>query len=202
MEVVMASIEEKIQKFSAFVLDDAQKQRDEMINSLEKEKKERIDNKEFELLSNAYSDIQVSLAKTKRENNERILKHEMELKKQLILERETMIHNIFTDVMNKITDFIGSTEYKEWLIEKVKTAAQEVGLGEKVVTVTNSDFRYKPQIEALSTDMEVIGAEDDALIGGVKMFNRTKQIAVDYSILSLLEQEHEDFLQKSGLSIE
>lgn len=198
----MANIEEKIQKFSAFVLEDATKQRDEMLRQLEQQKKEKIDHKELELLSAAYGEIQDTVAKSRRENNERVLKIEMDLKKQLILERETMINEVFDQVGQKITAYIHTPAYKDWLIKKVKTALDEVGKGRKTIYLTTADMQYKADLEREFDQITVQAADEDDFVGGIKVLNHDRQVSVDYSIGGLIAEEKRRFLQTSGLNID
>lgn len=196
----MANIEEKLNQFSTFVLKDAAMQRDEMMKRFEQEKKRRVDKEENELLSDAYADIQSAIEKCRRENNERVLKIEMERKKQLIRAREQMIDDIFSRVRIKLDDFISSEEYGAWLVRCVDMAIEEFGAGKTTVYLTKADMQYEALIKRKYSDISVEQADSD-FIGGLCAFHEEKQIFLDYSIKTMLGEKRESFLQKSRLSI-
>lgn len=196
----MANIEQKLNQFSSFVLKDAAKQRDHIMKQFENEKKRRIDGKETELLSDAYQDIQSTIASSRRDNNERVLKVEMELKKELLLKREKMIDDVFLRVNKRFNEFIQSKEYEKWLATRVQGALQELGEGKKTVYLTPADMQYSTTLQKKFPSAEFRQSDED-FIGGVKAFNENKQISIDTSIGTMLAEAREKFLQRSGLGI-
>jgi vacuolar-type H+-ATPase subunit E/Vma4 len=198
----MPSLEEKLQSFSAIVLEEANRQKQQKLSELEEEKNRLIDEKETELLSDAYEDIQKSVIKSRRENSERVLKVETEMKKELIMQREKIIDRVFDDVKKKLIEFTQSNEYEKWLIKRTAAAADEVGEGAKEVTVTAKDIRFKDTLEKSIKDITVVSdnGEND-FIGGVTIINKDKNICVNYSISDMLAEKRISFLQESGLSI-
>lgn len=196
----MANIETKLNKFSAFVLEDALKQRDAMVDKFEKEKKQRIDKKEMELLTEAYSDIRGAIESARRENNERVLKVEMDMKKELIIKREQIIDEVFSKVRAKVDEYIKSPEYEKWLIDKLSEASGELGEGKKTVYLNETDMAYEAEVRKEFAGVEVKQSDDD-IIGGFTAFNEDRRVFADYSLSSALADAKESFLQTSGMGI-
>lgn len=196
----MPGIEEKLQSFSAIVLENANKQNEKKRAELEKEKDKLIDEKETELLEDAYEDIQKSVIQSRRENSERILKAEMDMKKELIMQREQIIDKVFDDVEQKLMEFAASPEYECWLVKRAAAAAAEIGEGSKDVYVSNKDIKFKSALEKGVGGIKVCGTDED-FIGGVRVINTDKNICVNYSMKDMLEEKRGTFLRESGLSI-
>ncbi len=196
----MPALEEKLKSFSAIVLDEANKQKEQKLSALEKEKNRCIDEKETELLTDAYEDIQKSVMRSRRENSERVLKVETEMKKELIMLREKIIDNVFDEVQKKLSDFTDSAEYEKWLIDRTKAACDEVGAGSREVYVSKKDIKFKDILEKSIDGISVMCTDDD-FIGGASVTNKDRNICVNYSMRDMLEEKRASFLQESGLSI-
>jgi vacuolar-type H+-ATPase subunit E/Vma4 len=197
----MALVEEKLAHFSKFVLADANEKRESMLAEVEKERKKAKETREMECLSEAYSDIQKAVSKSSRENNERVLKVEMELKKALILKREAIIEEVFSEVEEKIKAFLKSPDYEAWLLARARQAAEEVGGGDVLVYVMPEDMKYVQALKKELGNVEIEAGEDNSFLGGVKIYNRDKKVFADYSMQERLEAEKRSFLQTSGLVI-
>ena len=198
----MPDIEEKLKSFAAIVMEDAEKQRKERLAELEKKKKKRIERKENEILADAYEQIQQAVARKKRENGERALKIETEVKKELILFREEIIDRVFSKVHEKLVEFTSSADYQSWLVKRTIKASVEVGKGKKVIYLSSGDMKFKEAIEKCAPEAEVICDSDgEDFIGGVKVFNSDKNLFVNYSIKDMLDEKRSVFLQESGMSI-
>ncbi|MCX7715100.1 MAG: V-type ATP synthase subunit E [Clostridia bacterium] len=195
----MASVEDKLTSFSAFVLQEAKEQSSRVIEEIEYKKNEIVDKKELELLTDAYERIQKMVSKYSRENNERVLKVEMGFRKELLVKREQIMNEVFSEVIKKINEYVDSPDYKNWLVKKIESACAEVGEGNKIVYITEKDSRYRQEIEKDNVVVNTV-CEDDFL-GGARVYNSDKKIFADYSIKQMLEDEKHNFLKISGLAL-
>ena len=125
----MDSLAEKIADFTNMVIGEAGRKRDALMQEMDKEKAERLEKLRREIEADAESEMKRKTENIKKENNERILKTETELKKQLLIKREGMVEEIMNEVRKKLDDFIKSDKYGKWLEERVKKAVLEVGEG-------------------------------------------------------------------------
>lgn len=197
----MASIEDKLAGFSALVLDEANKKCAEIVSQNEKRKKREMDSRENEYLYDAYAEIQRAVSKHSKENNERVLKVEMTLKKELLLRREQIIDEVFGEVIEKFKEFTKTEKYKKWLLEKLVSACEEVGKGKKTVYVTAEDMKYKAELEAELDTVTVKQSDDAELLGGAWVYNDDRRVFMDLSVKQMLEEQKHLFLQTSGLTV-
>ncbi|MGN0148676.1 MAG: V-type ATP synthase subunit E [Clostridia bacterium] len=198
----MDNLTEKLNTFTSLVLKDASDKREQILKSVEREHKERLTEKENEFLEEAYEEIQQAVSDAKKYSNEKVLHEELDAKKQLLLAREKIISEVMEAATAKLKQFIAGDKYEAWLIGKIEKALFEVGKGAKTVYISSNDLQYKEKIEQLDmTKITVEAAEDRDFLGGAKIYNTDRKIAVDYSFKEMLSEQKSIFLQSSGLTL-
>ena len=197
------NLTEKLNTFTSLVLKDAEEKREQLLKSVEKEYTERIDEKETELLQGAYENIQQSIQDAHKSANERILHAEMDSKKKLILRREEIINEVMQLSKEKLVEFKKSAKYEKWLLDKIEKALFEVGKGSKIVYISPDDLKFKEKIEQIPemSRLTVEAASERDFIGGAKIYNKDRKVAVDYSFKEMLTEQKQKFLQSSGLAL-
>lgn len=193
----MPDLEKKLELFSRTILNEAEAQKEKSIQELERKKISIIKEKELEFLNSAYEDIQSTISKISKENNEYVLKVEMELKKDIIKKREDIIENIFKDVMTKLESFIASPDYLNWLIAEAKKAVAEIGNG--TLNITLQDKKYIDILKSEFPDCKINVYPDNEIIGGV--IAEVGNLLSNHSIKESFETQRQNFLRTSGLSI-
>ena len=188
------NLTEKLNTFTSLVLKDAEQKREKLLENVQKEYSERIDAKENELLQGAYENIQQNIQSAQKSANERVLHAELDSKKKLIMRREEIIDDVMKLSRAKIVEFIESDKYEEWLLSKIEKALFEVGKGSKTIYISSDDIKLKEKIT-----VEASGEKD--FLGGAKILNTDRKVAVDYSFKEMLSEEKQKFLQSSGLAL-
>lgn len=199
----MENLTEKLNIFSELVLRDAAQKRDELIEAVENERSERLTKKENEFLQRAYDEIQSTIAEAKKTSNSKVLQAELDAKKQLLIKREQIINDVMDAAEKKLREFQSGADYEKWLMDLVNKSFFEVGKGAKTVYIASEDLKYKPRIESIidTAKITVEPAEEHDFLGGVKVYNSDRRVAVDYSFREMLAEQKRDFLQKSGLTL-
>ncbi len=194
---------EKLNTFTSLVLQDAEEKREKLLKSVEKEYTEKLDEKETELLQSAYENIQQNISDARKDANARVLHAEMDSKKKLILRREEIIDEVMAASREKITEFAKSDKYEEWLLAKIEKALFELGKGAKTVYISADDIKLKEKIEQIpdTARLTVEASDERDFIGGAKVLNTDRKVAVDYSFKEMLAEQKQLFLQSSGLAL-
>ena len=101
----------------------------------------------------------------------------------------------------KIVEFIESDKYEEWLLSKIEKALFEVGKGSKTIYISSDDIKLKEKIEQIpdTSRITVEASGEKDFLGGTKVLNTDRKVAVDYSFKEMLSEEKQKFLQSSGL---
>lgn len=197
------NLTEKLNTFTSLVLKDAEQKREKLLENVQKEYSERIDAKENELLQGAYENIQQNIQSVQKSANERVLHAELDSKKKLIMRREEIIDDVMKLSRAKIVEFIESDKYEEWLLSKIEKALFEVGKGSKTIYISSDDIKLKEKIEQIpdTSRITVEASGEKDFLGGAKILNTDRKVAVDYSFKEMLSEEKQKFLQSSGLAL-
>ena len=197
------NLTEKLNTFTSLVLKDAEQKREKLLENVQKEYSERIDAKENELLQCAYENIQQNIQSAQKSANERVLHAELDSKKKLIMRREEIIDDVMKLSRAKIVEFIESDKYEEWLLSKIEKALFEVGKGSKTIYISSDDIKLKEKIEQIpdTSRITVEASGEKDFLGGAKILNTDRKVAVDYSFKEMLSEEKQKFLQSSGLAL-
>ena len=197
------NLTEKLNTFTSLVLKDAEQKREKLLENVQKEYSERIDAKENELLQGAYENIQQNIKSAQKSANERVLHAELDSKKKLIMRREEIIDDVMKLSRAKIVEFIESDKYEEWLLSKIEKALFEVGKGSKTIYISSDDIKLKEKIEQIpdTSRITVEASGEKDFLGGTKVLNTDRKVAVDYSFKEMLSEEKQKFLQSSGLAL-
>lgn len=199
----MDNLTEKLNTFTSLVLNDASKKREQLLELVEREHKERLTQKENEFLQEAYEEIQRAVSDAKKHSNEKVLHEELDAKKKLLSAREKIISEVMTAAADRLKEFVSGNDYEAWLINKIEKALFEVGKGSKTVYISSNDLKYKDKIEKLDSTARITveAAGDRDFLGGAKIYNTDRKVAVDYSFKEMLSEQKRSFLQNSGLTL-
>lgn len=191
-----SSMEEKLGVFSKTLLNEAHKISDETEDKINKIITEKTEKKKDEFLEDAYRTIQGGIAKIRREESERVLRAENDMKREILKCREEIIDKVFSEAAEKLSSFAESDKYPEYFKKKLSEALLKTGEGEKVIYALERDLPL-----AKESGFAVEAVSDQSFMGGVRVLNKDKGIIADYSFGEALSEEKSGFLQKSGLSI-
>lgn len=124
-------------------------------------------------------------------------------RKKLIMRREEIIDDVMKLSRAKIVEFIESDKYEEWLLSKIEKALFEVGKGSKTIYISSDDIKLKEKIEQIpdTSRITVEASGEKDFLGGAKILNTDRKVAVDYSFKEMLSEEKQKFLQSSGLAL-
>ena len=115
--------------------------------------------------------------------------------KKLVEKREEYVNTIFTEVKNKLVEFVNSSNYLEYLTSHVKAVSDEYQMTDCVLCVRKEDLKY-----AYALPIEVEEGQQIQL-GGFIIENKTTNVVVDESLDSNLEAQKDWFYKTSGLMI-
>ncbi len=202
----MNNVDDKLEKFTRTVMMEVTQKRAEILKKAEQDKSKAYEQKELDFLETAYECIQMEIRNARKEKHEEISRAVMERKRILFQKRSEIIEEVFSDLENEIVAFIKSQDYEAFLLDRVKKGCTTVGIGEILVYLNAPDMKLAKHIkEKIAKELDItIHVEEEVqdIMGGCKVLNKTKNIIVDYSILSNIEQQREEFLKISGLVIE
>ena len=119
--------------------------------------------------------------------------------KKLVKKREEYVQTIFTEVKNKLVEFVNGKDYKDYLLTHVKAVSDEYQMTDCVLYVRKDDLKYADDLKkAYALPIEVEEGQQIQL-GGFIIENKATN--VDESLGSNLEAQKDWFYKTSGLMI-
>jgi len=121
--------------------------------------------------------------------------------KKLVEKREEYVQTIFTEVKNKLVEFVNGKDYKDYLLTHVKAVSDEYQMTDCVLYVRKDDLKYADDLKkAYALPIEVEEGQQIQL-GGFIIENKATNVVVDESLDSNLEAQKDWFYKTSGLMI-
>ena len=128
-------------------------------------------------------------------------KASIEASAQLEERLKKFVNTIFTEVKNKLVEFVNSSNYLEYLTSHVKAVSDEYQMTDCVLCVRKEDLKYADDLKkAYALPIEVEEGQQIQL-GGFIIENKTTNVVVDESLDSNLEAQKDWFYKTSGLMI-
>ena len=99
--------------------------------------------------------------------------------KKLVEKREEYVNTIFTEVKNKLVEFVNSSDYFEYLTSHVKAVSDEYQMTDCVLYVRKDDLKYADDLKkAYALPIEVEEGQQIQL-GGFIIENKATNVVVD-----------------------
>ncbi|MDD3809403.1 MAG: V-type ATP synthase subunit E [Erysipelotrichaceae bacterium] len=122
-------------------------------------------------------------------------------RQELINLRDGYVKTVFEGARAKLIDFTNSEKYEEFLLSKVKAAAQNHNFDEAQILVSEKDKKYEAKIlSAYGLKAEVVVSEK-LTIGGFILLNPKTNVVIDNSLSFILDDQMAYFTKNSGLII-
>lgn len=194
-------LEDKLQRFSRHVFEQAYAQRDAMSHSLQQQRdqalaqiRQRCSLAAAAMLERARTDIE-------REANEALSRIQLESKRELTLHRSEIMEKIFEEVRHKLEHFQQGPTYYSWLVSTAREALAKLGEGELELHIDSVDAAHARTLEADCGVPVKLAESSENIQGGVRAVNRTTSVIYSDTFSQRLEDQKNEFLKISGLTI-
>ena len=187
-------------RFSNAIISDAEKKRSNYMQKLKKDNEELIKNKEIEYKAEYEKHIADECAKADNEYGLAISKKRNELKRGLIMRRSEMFDEVFAAVTANISAYAETDEYRKNIVSEFETAVDGIGKGALECAARECDIST---LKASAKAANVTFAEPEgAILGGFTLRNRAANLFTDCTLDAKIAEQKEQFVIKSGLTIE
>lgn len=192
----MATQEQKLSKFIDAINKEAKERREQILRDAKEYSDRELEHAEQEVLTDAYELIQKETALMRNEIGRDLSKKTIDGRKELILKREQMTNQIFERAASGLKEFTQTPEYKGFLLKTAENGAKRLS-GEITLYLRAEDMKFESAVSD-KISCTVVTA-DDIQIGGLRLSDG--QILIDQTLDSRLEEQREDFIKTSGLSL-
>lgn len=194
-------MEDKLQRFSRHVFEQAYAKRDAMSHSLQKQRDEALAQTRRRCALSEAAKLEKSQVDLDRLTNETLSRIQLDAKRELTLHRGEIMEKVFEDVRQKLNQFRQGPTYYPWLVSTARAALEKLGEGKREIYIGSQDAAHA---RALETDcgVPVKLADPSADIqGGIRAVNHTTNTVYSDTFSQRLENQKNEFLKLSGLTL-
>lgn len=185
-------------KFSNAILDEAQKQKNRLLEKVKNENIILIKKQEKCILQQKNIFFTTEVEKLKNEKNLKLSLYNYELKVSLIKMRNKLFTDMFDEIEKKIIEYTKTNLYYSNLRADFFKAKNFIQENIFVVSALNKDINF---LKSLS-DKEFTIEEVKDIIGGFTVTCPQKRIYLDYTLKTILEEEKKLFILNNGFFID
>ncbi len=188
--------EEKLQNFYTASIESAQKDAQALLD----EHKAALDKifQEHQEMKNrqAEAELKAEADKIKRETNKKISAAQLAIKRSLSKKQEDLKEQLFVEVRNKLTAYMDTPDYEQFLYQKCRQA-MEFAAGEEVILyIDQADSIHQHSL------MQKLGVKPELsreiFMGGMRAVIPSKNILIDNSFKTLLADTQARFTFQDG----
>ncbi len=184
-------IKEKLELFNEAVLEIASAQSEAILEEYKKSYQESLDAYEKKKMREQETSERIAEAKIQKEWNRKVSEQAMLQKKRYheIAEQKKKI--LFAEAEEKLKEYQKTEEYKEYLTEKILEAKKFARKEQVIIYLNPTDEEWKMELEQ-KTGCELTISHLD-FEGGIRAVIRSKNVLIDESFSTRLEQVREEY---------
>lgn len=132
----------------------------------------------------------------KQQLNQAMAKTQLELKRQAGKVQEDLKEKVFEEAYALLLDFMKTEAYEDYLIKCIRKAVRFASGDPMVIYINPSDETKRSDLEDASGTRLSISAEN--FTGGIRAVIRSRNILIDYSFKTALQNEYDKFVFTGG----
>jgi len=187
----MITVEDKLDIFRKVVYKEEEKKFQKALEELKKENDNLLEKKKKELEAQRDEIIKRKLALAEREINEKISEEKTKVKEKVLKMRAEILQDFLESLYLKASEFTKTSEYRQYLFDKLDKAILELGDMNFNIYVRESDkdIVNKHLAETYKNRFDKFNIETmpSNLIGGFLIEDQEKTFLIDYSLKTLID---------------
>lgn len=183
--------EEKLQHFYDVSMESAREEAQKALEEYRRALDDMFEEHKKEKEKSAELRLKLETENAKREINKALSAEQLHIKRKLSKKQQELREKIFIDLQAKLEIFRKSSDYPQWLEEKIKEAQNIADSDEIQIYLSKIDENLKESIEA-ETGIS-IQLSEEPFMGGMRAVIPAKNILIDQTFLTMFESEKEEF---------
>lgn len=190
------NLEEKIAHLQTSAMQRARKEGNDIISAYREALEKDFENHKEEVARLSNTRIKSEAINAKHKLNKQIANSQLLLKREEEKVQRELKAKLFEDVENMVNDFMKTKEYYDTLVKYIENA-KDFAKGEELIVYINETDKDQKQYIEEKTNVK-INISDRDFIGGVRCVLKEKEILIDNSYKTKLEQEYNNFVFEAG----
>lgn len=188
-------------KFLSAIEKYAEQQREALISETELFEKQAMQKAEEEGLRDAYNLIHKEQDAMKSAISADMAKKESEGNLLIFKKRQQITNQVFAKATEKLQEYTKTRAYYEKLVAYAKECAEFFDNATVEICLSKQDMQYANDITKLFKGECTVKEVADIIIGGLRVYCPERQIAVDKTLDTKLEEQREWFYINSDLQV-
>lgn len=198
----MPDLNEKLDLFQQIILDDADRERQELLRQVEDARRERLSAAEAELRKETEARVQAKASAIAGEVGQRISKQLLQDKRIIATRREEMAYEVFSLVRERLLTFTKTEDYLPHLKLLYQQAFETLGNPyDGVIYLRAEDIQYSRELSAVLPGRHVTFQTGSFTLGGLIVDCPSKLLRADQSYDTALGDLDGHFAELFGLSL-
>ena len=192
--------EEKLQHFYKVSIESAKEEAAKAISQYRDSLEEELEKHKKAKKAASESQFKIESENAAREVNKALSSEHLHIKRRLSKKHQEIEEKLFQEVEDMLKAFLSGPEYADWLEDKVKRALKNAEGDQVEIYISSGDEALAEEVEKRTGIRPQIS--QDSFLGGVRAVIPEKNILIDYTLLTALESEKENFNFDGGLKHE
>ena len=192
--------EEKLQHFYEVSIESAKEEASKAISEYKASLEENLEKHKKEKQAASENQFKIESENAAREINKALSSEHLHIKRRLSKKQQELQEKLFDEVEEMLQTFLATPQYEDWLEEKIKKALEAAGEDQVEIYLSSGDQSLAEEMEKRTGIRPLIS--QTSFIGGIRAVIPDKNILIDYTLLTMLENEKENFNFDGGLKHE
>ena len=192
--------EEKLQHFYEVSIESAKEEASKAISEYKASLEENLEKHKKEKQAASENQFNIESENAAREINKALSSEHLHIKRRLSKKQQELQEKLFDEVEEMLQTFLATPQYEDWLEEKIKKALEAAGEDQAEIYLSSGDQTLAEEMEKRTGIRPLIS--QTSFIGGIRAVIPDKNILIDYTLLTMLENEKENFNFDGGLNHE
>ena len=192
--------EEKLQHFYEVSIESAKEEASKAISEYKASLEENLEKHKKEKQAASENQFKIESENAAREINKALSSEHLHIKRRLSKKQQELQEKLFDEVEEMLQTFLATPQYEDWLEEKIKKALEAAGEDQAEIYLSSGDQTLAEEMEKRTGIRPLISKT--SFIGGIRAVIPDKNILIDYTLLTMLENEKENFNFDGGLNHE
>ena len=184
--------EEKLQHFYEVSIESAKEEADNAISEYRTSLEKELEKHKKEKLAASENQFKIESENAAREINKALSAEHLHIKRRLSKK--------YQELQEMLQTFLAGPQYGDWLEEKINKALEAAGEDQVEIYLSSGDQSLAEEMEKRTGIRPLIS--QTSFIGGIRAVIPDKNILIDYTLLTMLENEKENFNFDGGLKHE
>lgn len=190
------TLEEKLEQLRTFSMEEARAEGNEIIRSYRAALEKVFEDHKKEAIRQMETRIKAETTNARQQKNQAMAKAQLNLKRQEGRVQQELKDKIFQEVKDMIEGYMKTEAYEDYLLCCIQKSVAFAGEEALTLYLNASDKERKEKLEEKSGASLVISEED--FIGGIRAVIRGRNILIDHSFRTALQNEYDQFLFSGG----